>query len=171
MLSSDGKTPIPVPIPYINFIFAQGFASEINYGSQVGASFVMLLVLVLMTPKSRFARIPVIVNIPGLAMIIIRTVLLSLFFTSSWLEFYTVVSGDYTYVEQVDSQHQRRGHSLEHLDNYAARDRIGHPGVVHDQAAAHGLQVVRLGPLGASNNMYRRLQIRLRCHAVPLHRL
>ena len=102
LVGSDGQTSIPVPVPYIDFLFSQGFASEINYGTQIGASIMMLLVLILMTPRNRFSRIPTLVNILGLILSIIRCVLLSLFFTSSWFEFYTVTSGDYTYVATVD---------------------------------------------------------------------
>ncbi|KAH8887848.1 hypothetical protein GQ53DRAFT_725580 [Thozetella sp. PMI_491] len=102
LLAADGVTPIPIPLSYINWLYLQGFASEINYGSQIGASFIMLLVVLLMTPRNRFARTPTLINLAGLATNLVRCLLLSVFFTSSWMDFYTVMSGDITFVLQND---------------------------------------------------------------------
>ncbi|KAK0733114.1 GPCR fungal pheromone mating factor [Lasiosphaeria miniovina] len=102
ILASDGQTPINFTLADIDMVYQVATSSAANYGSQVGASFVMLAVVLVMTPRSRFRRLPVIVSILALTTNMIRMLLLALFYSSSWLHFYTVVSGDVQFVSQTD---------------------------------------------------------------------
>lgn len=102
ILGPDGVTEIPVSVPEVDaLIFAAGTA-QVNYGSQIGATFIMLIVVLTMTPKKRFRRVPTLVSIAGLVFNLIRCVLLSLYFTSSWVEFYTFMAHDISGVAQHD---------------------------------------------------------------------
>ncbi|KAK3375726.1 pheromone receptor 2 [Lasiosphaeria ovina] len=102
ILASDGQTPINFTLADIDMVYQVATSSAANYGSQVGASFVMLAVVLVMTPRRRFRRLPAIISILALTINMIRMLLLSLFYSSSWLHFYTVVSGDVQFVSQTD---------------------------------------------------------------------
>jgi pheromone alpha factor receptor len=102
LLGPDGVTEIPVSVPQVDTIFMLGTSAQVNYGSQIGATFVMLLVVLTMTPKKRFRRVPTLVNITALVINLIRCVLLSLYFTSTWVEFYTIMAHDISGVAQRD---------------------------------------------------------------------
>lgn len=102
ILAADGATEIPVPVAEVDELYTIALNTQINYGSQIGACFVMLLVVLAMTPQNRFARVPTLINTAALVIGVIRTVLLSLYFPSSWFEFYALVSGDYEFVAPRD---------------------------------------------------------------------
>lgn len=102
LLGPDGVTEIPVSVAQVDALFLGGTSTQVNYGSQIGATFIMLLVVLTMTPRRRFTRVPTIINIASLVVNLIRCVLLSLFFTSSWIEFYALMSGDTSRVAQRD---------------------------------------------------------------------
>jgi pheromone alpha factor receptor len=94
IIAQDGITQIPVSVQQVDWLYHLAITTEINYGSQIGASVMMLLVCLIMTPKSNFARIPNIVNMLALTINIIRCVLLAWFPTSMFYEFYVVMSTD-----------------------------------------------------------------------------
>ncbi|KAK3942816.1 fungal pheromone mating factor STE2 GPCR-domain-containing protein [Diplogelasinospora grovesii] len=77
-------------------------ASSINYGSQIGASFMILIVLLVMTPGSRFKRFHFRLHLVSLTVNLVRLVLLALYFTSSFIELYTVVTADTQFVARRD---------------------------------------------------------------------
>ncbi|CAK7206371.1 pheromone alpha factor receptor [Sporothrix eucalyptigena] len=103
-LEGPHNMSIPVWVPNVDAVFQQAISTSINYGSQIGACFIMLLVTLTMTSKSRFSRASSIINIANLIIGTIRCTLLALYFTSSYLEFYTFFSNDYSLVSHTDTQ-------------------------------------------------------------------
>lgn len=71
-------------------------SSAINYGTQVGASFMLLLVLLLLTKAAKRRSYIFLVN--GFCLLIntIRCILLASLLTSNWYNPYTQLSGDYS---------------------------------------------------------------------------
>lgn len=98
-LTGGGKTPIEVPIPLIDAFNQESVSISINYGTQLGACVVMLLVLLIMTPSNKFRRPSTILHIIALVLCSIRMVLLASFFPSPFNEFYNYWAGDYSSVE------------------------------------------------------------------------
>ncbi|KAB5571834.1 fungal pheromone mating factor STE2 GPCR-domain-containing protein [Coniochaeta sp. 2T2.1] len=102
LIGPDGVTQTDVPIARLNKAYRARFAIEVNYGSQIGACIIMLLVYILMTPRAKLRRIPTIINIVALLTAIVHTVLIAWFPMSMWYEFYTVWSHDLTHVPAQD---------------------------------------------------------------------
>lgn len=74
----------------------------IGYGVEIGASIMMLAIIMVMTPKTKFWRFSTYLNIASLCNNIIRLVLLVIYFESTWVGFYTLYSGDYSFVTKTD---------------------------------------------------------------------
>ncbi|CRK28932.1 hypothetical protein BN1723_004242 [Verticillium longisporum] len=104
LIASDDVTEIPVAVADVNEFILYSVKTVINYGAQIGSSFILLLVLVCMTPSARFLKLSQWLHIAALTVNIIRMVLLTVFFTSSWNEFYTFFAGDYSRVAPQDLQ-------------------------------------------------------------------
>ena len=85
------------------------FGISINYGSQIGASFIMLIVVLTLNPKVKFFKMCTILHIASLISNIIRMVLLSIYFPSKWTEFYTMFSGDYSRITETDMRNSVAG--------------------------------------------------------------
>ncbi|KAK3349085.1 fungal pheromone mating factor STE2 GPCR-domain-containing protein [Lasiosphaeria hispida] len=102
LLGPSGQGNITLPLIAVDQLWESAASAAINYGSQIGASFIMLVVLLAMTPKSRFRRAPTIIHTAALAINLIRMILLSLFFPSTWFELYTVMTGDLQFVATAD---------------------------------------------------------------------
>nr|CCI72018.1 pheromone receptor 2 [Neurospora uniporata] len=79
-------------------------SSAINYATQIGATFIMLAIMLLMTPRRRFKRLPTIISLLALLLNLIRVVLLALFYPSHWTDFYVLYSGDWQFVPASDMQ-------------------------------------------------------------------
>ncbi|KAF3760965.1 hypothetical protein M406DRAFT_26133, partial [Cryphonectria parasitica EP155] len=73
-----------------------------GYGVEIGASLVMLAVILTMTPKTKFWRFPTYLNIAGLCNNVIRVILLAVYFDSSWVTFYAMYSNDFRFVTRAD---------------------------------------------------------------------
>ncbi|KAK0750784.1 GPCR fungal pheromone mating factor, partial [Schizothecium vesticola] len=86
----------------IDKIWVYATSSSINYGSQIGACFIMLIVLLVMTPKSRFKRTTTIVHTLALTINIVRMVLMAYYFTSSWFTMSVFLAGDLSSVDEID---------------------------------------------------------------------
>lgn len=87
-------TQFLVPVADIDYFEYQRSTRAISYGSEIGASFMMLLVVLTMTPKTKFWRLPSYINIVSLSVNVIRTILLSMYFGSNWLMLYVMFAGD-----------------------------------------------------------------------------
>ncbi|OAA66660.1 mating-type alpha-pheromone receptor [Niveomyces insectorum RCEF 264] len=103
-LQGPHNEKIPVWLPMVDETLYQAFGVAINYSSQIGACFVMLLVVLTMTAKTRFYRASTLINLAGLVVGTIRCTLLALYFTSSYLEFYMFFSGDHSHIRNNDTR-------------------------------------------------------------------
>ncbi|KAM0274423.1 hypothetical protein ACHAQH_007861 [Verticillium albo-atrum] len=104
LIASDGVTEIPVAVGMVNEFNLYSVKTVINYGAQIGSSIILLLVLVCMTPSAKFVKLSQWLHITALTVNIARMVLLTIFFTSSWNEFYTFFAGDYSRIAPRDLQ-------------------------------------------------------------------
>lgn len=97
-LSADGKTPLYVPFAALDAFHDESASVCINYGAQLGACIIMLLVLLIQTPAAKFRRPSTILHIAGLVICSIRMVLLVAWFPSAFNDFYAVWGLDYSLV-------------------------------------------------------------------------
>jgi pheromone alpha factor receptor len=102
LIGQDGVTEYPVPVPVVDHMYTDRFAAQANYGSQIGATIMMLVVYLIMTPRVKYKRLPTIINLLGLLCNIVRCVLLAVFPQTQWFEFYTLWTGDISLVPAVD---------------------------------------------------------------------
>lgn len=101
-LTSPTGVNTTAPLNYVNKIWVYATSSSINYGSQIGACFIMLVVLLVMTPKSRFKRTTTIIHTLALTINMIRMVLMAYYFTSSWFSMSVFLAGDLSSVAEID---------------------------------------------------------------------
>ena len=101
LLASDG-TPFNVSIPELDFFVFYNNQICINYGAQIGASMLLLVVLLLLTKPDKRSSALFIVNVLSLALNIIRNVLQGVYFTGPFTETYAVFSGDFSRVHAGD---------------------------------------------------------------------
>lgn len=99
--ASDG-TPFNVSIPDLDYFVYYNNQICINYGAQIGASIILLIVLLLLTKPDRRASPIFIINASSLALNVIRTILLCLYFTGPFTETYAVFSEDFSRVPTGD---------------------------------------------------------------------
>lgn len=97
IINSENQ-PINVTIPDINDLFNYSVQISINYAAQLGASLVLLIVLLLLTrPEKRKAPV-FILNGISLLINIIRVLLFALYFTSPFVNIYSYFALDYSRV-------------------------------------------------------------------------
>ena len=97
LLFSDG-TPLNVSVPDLDTYILYNVQICINYSAQLGASVVLLVILVLIT-KSEKRRAPIfLLNSMSLALNTIRNVLQCLYFTGPFSETYAYFTQDYSRV-------------------------------------------------------------------------
>lgn len=101
LLASDG-TPFNVSIPDLDSFVFYNNQICINYGAQIGASIILLVVLLLLTKPDKRASSLFIVNVLSLALNVIRNVLQGVYFTGPFTETYAVFSGDFSRVHTGD---------------------------------------------------------------------
>ncbi|KAH6897499.1 fungal pheromone mating factor STE2 GPCR-domain-containing protein [Thelonectria olida] len=101
-LAGDGRTEIAVPAGMIDEFHTVSVSICLNYGAQLGACLIMLAVLLVMTPSTKFRRPSTVLHISGLAICIVRMSLLSAYFPSHFNNFYAVWGSDYSHVPQID---------------------------------------------------------------------
>lgn len=89
-------------LDYVKQIWVYATSTSINYGSQIGACFIMLVVLLVMTPKSRFKRTTTIIHTLALTINMVRMVLMAYYFTSSWFSMSVWLAGDVSSVDKID---------------------------------------------------------------------
>ncbi|KAK4142654.1 GPCR fungal pheromone mating factor [Dichotomopilus funicola] len=98
----DGITPITFPASAVTRTYQQATSLSILYGTQIGACLAMLAVVLGMTPQARFRRAPTLLGIAALVLNAARMLLLALFFTTTWVDFYVIISGDASVVPRED---------------------------------------------------------------------
>lgn len=99
--TSDG-TQMVISLTAIDANYAYAVGQTIGYSVEFGASLIMLGVLLVMTPKSKFFRLASYINVTALINNMVRTILLALFFESSWVRSYVLYSGDISHVTETD---------------------------------------------------------------------
>lgn len=102
ILFADGVTPIPFNTYFVSQVYIQATSLSILYGSQIGVCFMMLAVMLAMTPRVRFRRLPTLISVAALTVNLVRMVLLAVFFTTTWIDLYVIVSQDASVVPRSD---------------------------------------------------------------------
>lgn len=95
--TSPGSS-VNISIPELDEWINYGVQISINYGTQIGASIVLLIVLTLLTRADKRTSPIFIINTLSLFLNIIRNTLLCLYFTSPFNESYAFITGDYSQV-------------------------------------------------------------------------
>lgn len=97
-LMADGLTSFQVRVLDLDGFVLYNTQVGINYASQIGASIVMLAVVLLITKESK-RRSPIfVVNVISLALSVIRSLLQTLYWVGPFSETYAYFSGDYSAV-------------------------------------------------------------------------
>ncbi|KAK2068808.1 hypothetical protein P8C59_003428 [Phyllachora maydis] len=102
ILAADGATTIPVSVSDVDAVYDEGLATQANYGAQFGATFILFVVLLTLTPGNRFLRRTTVINLMMLGLSCVRSLMACFFFTSSWFEFYALFAGDFSFVPRRD---------------------------------------------------------------------
>lgn len=96
------STPFNLTIPDLDDFILYNVQICINYGSQLGASLVLLIVLLLLTkPDKRLSPISIL-NTLGLTINVIRNIIQCLYFTGPFSETYAYFGQDYSRVPKSD---------------------------------------------------------------------
>ncbi len=98
LLMADGVTAFQVDIPTLDAFVLYNTEVGINYASQIGASIVMLLVVLLVTRDSKRRSPLFIINVISLALSVIRSLLQTLYWVGPFTEAYAYFSGDFSAV-------------------------------------------------------------------------
>ena len=98
--AADGTTKISVPVPVIDQANFEAFGVCINYGTQIGACLVMLIILLVTTPASKLRRASNVLQILALVICPVELIVLVLYFPSPLNEFYRYWAEDYSGVPQ-----------------------------------------------------------------------
>ncbi|KAG5979074.1 hypothetical protein E4U55_005599 [Claviceps digitariae] len=93
--------PISIPITSIDAFNDESISISLNYGFQLGACFLLLLITLLFTPPGKLLRPSSLLHLAGLTVCIIRTALLQAFFLSPLNHLYPFWSGDYSSVPRL----------------------------------------------------------------------
>ncbi|KAL2109354.1 hypothetical protein VUR80DRAFT_2550 [Thermomyces stellatus] len=96
---ADGAS-VPVPMSLVDFDREHAVNISINYGSQIGASLTMLIVMLVMSPSAKLRRAYTALQAAALAVNVVRMVLLSLFWPSEWMSMFALYTGDYRFVSR-----------------------------------------------------------------------
>lgn len=106
LLKADGATSFNVSISNLDSMYQYSVRISINYSVQLGASLVLLLVLLLLTqPEKR--RSPIfLINLVSLSLNVIRMLLQCFFFTGNFTESYAFFAGDYSRITNADYANQ-----------------------------------------------------------------
>lgn len=92
---NDG-TPFNVSISDIDYLIQAGVQTSINYGSQIGASIVIFVILLLLTKAEKRRSAVFALNTSALVLNIIRMICEALYFTSDFFKAYPFFTGDYS---------------------------------------------------------------------------
>ncbi|KAK3316946.1 pheromone receptor [Apodospora peruviana] len=97
----DGSL-IPVSMSAVDEYYHQAFSAAINFGCQIGATLIMLVIMLVMTPKNRFNRLPTVISIAALVVNFVRMILISLYYVYKLNSFYVAFVGDAQFVPRSD---------------------------------------------------------------------
>lgn len=86
----------------VNALYQDFISTSANYGSQIGASFMLLLTIVVMMPPFKLIKVSLWLQITGLILNIVRMTLLAVHFTSNWSNIYCLLAADYSHISLAD---------------------------------------------------------------------
>ncbi|EGX90334.1 mating-type alpha-pheromone receptor PreB [Cordyceps militaris CM01] len=95
---ADHVTTASVPIPVLNAYYDESLCVTLNYGAQLGACLVMLLVVLALTPVAKLGRLSAVLHVVGLALCVVRSGLLFAYFVSPFSHFYQVWANDFSQI-------------------------------------------------------------------------
>jgi pheromone alpha factor receptor len=99
---ADGVTIVPVPVSLIDqYYWIEGFQQDANFGAQMGACIMMILVVITMTPRNRFVKASTKINLALLIASLAHASFEQSYFTGHFFEFYILFSGDISTVAPV----------------------------------------------------------------------
>ncbi|KAK1688688.1 GPCR fungal pheromone mating factor [Colletotrichum godetiae] len=102
-LNTAEDTDLTVSPMMIDGLYKQDIGTCANYSSQIGASFMMLPIVISLTPSMRLFKASLCVHVAALVVNTVRMTLLVPFFTSpNWANFYTRFASDYSRVTAAD---------------------------------------------------------------------
>ncbi|TQW00129.1 mating-type alpha-pheromone receptor PreB [Cordyceps javanica] len=91
---ADHNTTASVPMPVLNAYYDESLSVTMNYGAQLGACIVMLLVVLALTPSAKLARLASGLHLLALLICIVRTGLLFAYYLTPSSHFYQVWAAD-----------------------------------------------------------------------------
>ena len=94
-ISLPDQTPVNVTVDDIQGLMTLGAEISINYGSQIGASLILLVVLLLLTKAEKRRSLVFILNTLALLLNFVRCVVISLYCTGPWWNWYSQLIGDF----------------------------------------------------------------------------
>ncbi|TKA75363.1 hypothetical protein B0A49_03334 [Cryomyces minteri] len=100
LLAADG-TPFNVSMSDVNDYVSYGGRILVNYSSQIGASALLLVVLLLLTKHEKRSSPIFILNSISLTLNTMRSILQCLYFTGPFYSFYAYFASDYTRVPKA----------------------------------------------------------------------
>lgn len=100
LISADGETQVPVDITMVRRFIREDYGACVNYGAQIGACLMVILVMLSMTPKLKLIKLSQWVQLCGLVFVVIRQVLTAVWYFSNWNDFYAVWGQDWSDVTE-----------------------------------------------------------------------
>ncbi len=98
LLAADGVTAVNVTIATLDSFFLYNCRITINYGAQIGACLVMLIITAILTKESKRRKPVFILNVLSLILGSLRALLLALYSVSPWTELWTYATLDFSLV-------------------------------------------------------------------------
>ncbi|OAA65021.1 mating-type alpha-pheromone receptor PreB [Cordyceps fumosorosea ARSEF 2679] len=95
---ADHKTTASVPMHTLNAYYDESISIVMNYGAQLGACLIMLLVVLALTPTAKLFRPASVLHLLGLLISVIRCGLLFSYYVAPFSHFYQIWAGDFSAV-------------------------------------------------------------------------
>ncbi|KAJ0163911.1 hypothetical protein CTA2_2133 [Colletotrichum tanaceti] len=101
-IKNANNETLVIGLAQVNALYQDFISTSANYGSQIGASFMLLLTIVVMMPPFKPVKISLWLQIAGLVLNIVRMTLLAVHFTSNWSNIYCLLAADYSHISPAD---------------------------------------------------------------------
>jgi pheromone alpha factor receptor len=95
---ADGVTPVMLPLDQLQALINYSLLATITYGCQIGACFVMFVVILVLSKPSKRRTAMFILNALSLLLGFLRSLFITLYYVSPWTLVYTELTLDFTYV-------------------------------------------------------------------------
>lgn len=102
LLDSHGEQTPPITLDMIDYWAQFAIRTAIVWGSQIGAAFITLIMLLILTKREKRRSILFILNGIILFLCIFRAITNVLIYTTSWYSFYVLMVGDFSRIPQSD---------------------------------------------------------------------